>query len=51
MFYTFDPKRQAVLLLGGSKAGKEKRFYKQMIPQAEKAWESGSLGGVPGEDR
>lgn len=38
VFYAFDPKRQAVLLIGGNKRG-DKRFYDEMIPIAEKLWE------------
>jgi hypothetical protein len=38
VFYAFDPRRNAVLLLGGSKAG-TKRFYKEQIPPAERIWE------------
>lgn len=34
IFFAFDPKRQAVLLVGGNKEG-DSRFYKKMIPQAE----------------
>ena len=34
IFYAFDPKRQAVLLLGGNKAGDD-RFYETKIPRAE----------------
>ncbi|EGC1291253.1 diaminopimelate decarboxylase, partial [Salmonella enterica] len=37
--YIFDPKRQAVLLCGGSKQGKsgksEEQFYKDLIKVAE----------------
>ena len=36
--YAFDPKRQAVLILGGDKTGDE-RFYERVIPQAEVIWE------------
>lgn len=36
-FYVFDPKRQAVLLVGGDKTGR-KRFYEEMIPKAEAAY-------------
>jgi len=36
-FYIFDPKRQAVLLVGGDKTG-DKRFYERMVPLAEKIW-------------
>ena len=37
--YAFDPKRQAVLILGGDKTGDD-RFYERMIPRAEDIWES-----------
>lgn len=36
--YAFDPKRNAVLLLGGTKAGDD-RFYRWFIPEAEKLWQ------------
>lgn len=35
VFYAFDPRRNAVLLLGGDKTG-HKRFYREMIPRAER---------------
>jgi hypothetical protein len=35
VFYVFDPKRQAVLLIGGDKTGRD-RFYEEMIPIAER---------------
>jgi hypothetical protein len=35
VFYAFDPVRQAVLLIGGDKTGKD-RFYETMVPQAER---------------
>lgn len=38
VFYAFDPRRQAVLLLGGDKTG-DKRFYKAFVPKAERIWE------------
>ena len=38
VFYAFDPKRQAVLLLGADKTGR-KRFYEEMIARAERLWE------------
>lgn len=34
IFFAFDPKRDAILLVGGNKAGK-KRFYEEMIPLAD----------------
>jgi hypothetical protein len=37
-FFSFDPKRRAVLLCAGNKAGDEKRFYKRMIPLADKEY-------------
>ena len=36
--YAFDPIRNAVLILGGAKAGDD-RFYRWFIPQAEVIWE------------
>jgi hypothetical protein len=33
-----DPSRQAVLLIGGGKAGDD-RFYDRMIPVAERIWD------------
>lgn len=36
--YAFDPKRQALLILGGDKTGDD-RFYGWMIPKAEGIWE------------
>ncbi len=38
VFYAFDPKRQAVLLIGGNKGGND-RFYAEMIPRAERIWQ------------
>jgi hypothetical protein len=38
VFYAFDPKRQAVLLLGGDKTG-DARFYETYVPRAEKIFE------------
>lgn len=37
VFYAFDPKRQAVLLIGGDKTG-DNRFYQTMVPLAERLW-------------
>ena len=39
-FFAFDPKRKAVLLCAGNKTGNEKRFYKLMIPLADKEYET-----------
>ena len=38
VFYAFDPRRQAVLLLGGDKTGDD-RFYERMVPLAEGVWQ------------
>jgi hypothetical protein len=40
VFFAFDPRRKAVLLIGGSKAGKAKRFYRQMIAKADGIYEA-----------
>ncbi len=37
VFYAFDPRRDAVLILGGIKTSK--RFYKDLIPKVGKIWE------------
>jgi len=37
VLYAFDPKRKAVLIIGGDKSGDE-RFYERIVPQAEKLW-------------
>lgn len=34
LFYAFDPRRQAILLIGGDKTGRD-RFYQEMIPVAD----------------
>lgn len=40
ILYAFDPKRQAVLLLGADKTGMtDVRFYSIYVPKAEKRWE------------
>jgi hypothetical protein len=38
VLYVFDPKRQAVLLVGGDKTG-DAKFYERMMPLAEAIWE------------
>ena len=37
-FFAFDPRRMAVLLIGGDKKG-DKRFYKTMVPLADKLYD------------
>src|SRR6185369_1485497 len=39
ILYAFDPKRQAVLLLGADKTGmSDERFYETYTPRAENLW-------------
>lgn len=35
-FFAFDPNRTGILLCAGEKTGKEKRFYDEMIPVADR---------------
>jgi hypothetical protein len=39
ILYIFDPKRNAVLLAAGDKAGKWEAWYRQAIPLAEQRYE------------
>lgn len=43
VIYAFDPKREALLILGGDKTGDD-RFYETIIPKAEKLWEDHLAG-------
>ena len=38
IFYAFNPTRTAILLVGGNKTG-DKRFYKKMIPIADRLYD------------
>ena len=38
VFYAFDPRRSAILLIGGDKTG-DKRFYKDYIPVADRLYD------------
>ena len=40
ILFIFDPRRQAILLLGGDKAGKWKSWYDKNIPIAERRYEN-----------
>lgn len=40
VFFAFDPRRKAVLLIGGDKAGQTKRFYRRMIAKADKIYDA-----------
>jgi len=37
-FFAFDPRRTAILLIGGDKTG-EKRFYERMVPIADQLFD------------
>jgi hypothetical protein len=39
MFYAFDPRRRAILLLGGDKTGDD-RFYEMFIPLADRLYDA-----------
>jgi hypothetical protein len=39
VLYAFDPWRSAVLLIGGSKAGRGDRLYAEAVPKAERLYE------------
>ena len=38
VFYAFDPRRSAILLIGGVKAGND-RFYEEFIPIADRLYD------------
>lgn len=38
VFYAFDPRRTAILLIGGNKAGND-QFYREMIPVADRLYD------------
>ena len=38
VFFAFDPKRRAILLIGGDKRG-DSRFYRRMIPWADEFYD------------
>jgi hypothetical protein len=39
IFYAFDPRRTAILLIGGNKTGKD-RFYKEHVKLADGLYET-----------
>ena len=38
VFYAFDPRRTAILLIGGDKTG-DNRFYKRFVPLADRLYD------------
>ncbi len=49
VFYCFDPRRSAVLLIGGDKTG-DGRFYERMVPQADRIYQE-YLADLASEER
>jgi hypothetical protein len=37
--FAFDPRRSAILLIGGDKSGKWKQWYRQMVPLADRLYD------------
>ena len=48
ILYAFDPRREALVLLGGDK-GAEPRFYPRIIERAEALWAE-HLGSIASEE-
>ncbi len=46
--YAFDPRRRAVLLIGGDKSG-DRKFYARLIPLAERLWRQYLAGLATGQ--
>jgi len=38
IFYAFDPKRAAILLIGGDKTGDD-RFYERLLPRVDRLYD------------
>jgi hypothetical protein len=38
VLYAFDPRRNAILLIGGNKTGKN-RWYKEFVPMADRLYD------------
>ncbi len=39
ILFAFDPRRTAILLLGGDKSGRWEEWYEEMIPEADRLYE------------
>ncbi len=49
--FAFDPRRQAILLVGGSKSGtNERQFYRDLIRTADGRYDA-HLAGLPSKTR
>ena len=40
VFFAFDPRRMAILLIGGDKTGRFKEFYTQLLPVADALYDA-----------
>jgi hypothetical protein len=38
ILFAFDPRRMAILLVGGDKTGRWREFYEEMIPEADRLY-------------
>ena len=55
LLFVFDPQRQAVILVGGGKAGNWRGWYRRAVPEAETAYADhlariAKQQGAPGDD-
>ena len=39
IFFAFDPRRAAILLIGGDKRDRWKEFYQEMLPEADRLYD------------
>lgn len=46
ILFAFDPERRAILLIGGDKAGKWERWYRDAIPIAEQRYRTHVTGNT-----
>ncbi len=53
VFHAFDPRRRAVVLVGGRKRGQDRRFYRQQVRQADAIYDRylGALNREPDAGR
>jgi hypothetical protein len=49
-FFAFDPRRVAILLIGGDKAGRTKRFYREMVPKADRIYDAHLRRNMTGDN-
>ena len=40
ILFAFDPRRTAILLIGGDKTGQWKTWYRESIPEAERLYDA-----------